>query len=160
MFGLFLLSLNKPTAATSRVYPLQNMSVPQPSLPSACLAPVRTSTKGLPFQLAMALCDAPHDTSAFSAQPRLCSRFIMLEGFSSLASPGHARMHIDTCLPDSNRHESFVHLLLQGISAVGHGLALTAAEFLVFAFVSLVELTLNLNSCPGFRDLGLGFTPG
>jgi hypothetical protein len=70
----------------------------------------------------------------------MCSGFIMLEGFSSLASPGHSRMHINTCLPDSNRHASFVHLLLQGISAVGHGLALTAAEFLVFAFVSLVEL--------------------
>ena len=64
----------------------------------------------------------------------------MLEGFSLLASPGHARMHINTCLPDSNRHASFVHLLLQGISAIGHGLALTAAEFLVFAFVLLVEL--------------------
>ena len=26
----------------------------------------------------------------FSAQPRLCSGFVILEGFSSLASPGHA----------------------------------------------------------------------
>ena len=37
----------------------------QPSHTSACLAPVRTSTKGLPSQLAMALCNALRDDSAF-----------------------------------------------------------------------------------------------
>ena len=71
----------------------------------------------------------------------------MLEGFSSPASPGHARMHIGACLPDSNRRAALVRLLLEGFSslddapaAIGHGLALTAAEFRVLAFVSLVEL--------------------
>ena len=71
----------------------------------------------------------------------------MLEGFSSPASPGHARMHIGACLPDSNRRAALVRLLLEGLSslddapaAIGHGLALTAAEFRVLAFVSLVEL--------------------
>ena len=83
----------------------------------------------------------------FSAQPRLCSGFVMLEGFSSPASPGHVRMHIGACLPDSNRRPALVRLLLEGFSslddapaAIGHGLALTAAEFRVLAFVSLVEL--------------------
>jgi hypothetical protein len=73
----------------------------------------------------------------------------MLEGFSSLASPGHARMHIGACLPDSNRRAALGRLLLEGFSsldvapaAIGHGLALTAAEFRVLAFVSLVELHL------------------
>jgi hypothetical protein len=32
----------------------------------------RPSTKGLPSQLAMALCNAPRDASAFSAHPRPC----------------------------------------------------------------------------------------
>jgi hypothetical protein len=66
----------------------------------------------------------------------------MIEGFSSLASPGHARMHIDACSPDSNRRASLVRLLLEGFSsldaapaAIGHGLVLTAAEFRVSAFV-------------------------
>jgi hypothetical protein len=71
----------------------------------------------------------------------------MLEGFSSLVSPGHARMHIDACSPDSNRRATLVRLLVEGFSSLdaspastGHGLALTAAEFRVLAFVSLVEL--------------------
>jgi hypothetical protein len=95
----------------------------------------------------MVLCNAPRDASAFPAQPRLCSGFVMLEGFSSIASPGHARMHIGDCSPDSNRRVSLLRLLLEGFSsldaapaAIGHGLALTAAEFRVLAFVSLVEL--------------------
>jgi hypothetical protein len=44
-----------------------------PSRPSACLAPVRTSTKGLSFQLAMALCNelnAPRDASCAQPRPR------------------------------------------------------------------------------------------
>jgi hypothetical protein len=43
------------------------------SRPSACLAPVRTSTKGLSFQLAMAFCNAPRDASAFLATPPVLS---------------------------------------------------------------------------------------
>ncbi len=54
----------------------------------------------------------------FSAQPRLCSGFVMLEGFSSLASAGHARMHIGVCLPESNRRPALVRLLLEGFSSL------------------------------------------
>jgi hypothetical protein len=81
---------------TSYEYPLFKPCLfhSPPSLTSACLATVHSSTKGLPLQLAMALCNAPRDASAFSAQPRLYSGFVILEGFSSLASQGHARMHI------------------------------------------------------------------
>jgi hypothetical protein len=50
-------------------------------------------------------------------------------------------------IPGSNRRVSLLRLLLEGFSsldaapaAIGHGLALTAAEFRVLAFVSLVEL--------------------
>ena len=60
------------------------------SRPSACLAPVRTSTKGLPFQLAMALCNAPRDASAFfrATPPRVWilsdpSRGHLLDGKTS-----------------------------------------------------------------------------
>jgi hypothetical protein len=69
----------------------------------------------------------------------------MLEGFSSLASPGHARMHISVCSLDTNRHAALVRLLLEGISsldaaqaAIGHGAAIRPAELRVFlAFVML-----------------------
>ena len=93
----------------------------------------------------MALCNAPRDASAFSAQPRLCSGFVMLEGFASPASPGHARMHIGACLPDSNRRAALVRLLLEGISsldaaqaAIGHGAAIRPADLRVLALVTLV----------------------
>jgi hypothetical protein len=56
-------------------------------------------------------------------------------------------MHIGACSPDSNRRAAIGRLLLEGFSsldaapaAIGHGLALTAAEFRVSDFVSLVEL--------------------
>jgi hypothetical protein len=42
----------------------------------------------------------------------------MLEGFSSFASPGHARMHIGPCSPDSNRRAELVRLLLEGFSSL------------------------------------------
>ena len=81
----------------------------------------------------------------FSAQPRLCSGLVMLEGFSSLASPGHTRMHIGACSLDTNRRAALVRLLLEGISsldaaqaAIGHGAAIRPAELRVFlAFVML-----------------------
>jgi hypothetical protein len=97
--------------------------------------------------MVMTLCNDPRDASAFPAQPRLCSGFVMFEGFSSRASPGHARTHIGACSPDSNRRAALLRLLLEGFSsldaapaAIGHGIPLTAAEFQVLAFVSLVEL--------------------
>ena len=81
----------------------------------------------------------------FSAQPRLCSGLVMLEGFSSLASPGHAQMHIGACSLHTNRRAALVRLLLEGISsldaaqaAIGHGAAIRPAELRVFlAFVML-----------------------
>ena len=63
------------------------------------------------------------------------------------SSPGHNRTHIGVCLPDTDRRAALSRILLDGSAtldaasaAIGHGLALTAAEFRVLAFVSLVEL--------------------
>ena len=42
----------------------------------------------------------------------------MLEGFPSLASAGHARMHIGVRLPESNRRAALVRLLLEGFSSM------------------------------------------
>ena len=63
------------------------------------------------------------------------------------SSPGHNRTHNGVCLPDTDRRAALSRILLDGSAtldaasaAIGHGLALTAAEFRVLAFVSLVEL--------------------
>ena len=63
------------------------------------------------------------------------------------SSPGHNRTHIGVCLPDTDRRAALSRILLDGSAtldaasaAIGHGLALTAAEFRVLAFVSWVEL--------------------
>jgi hypothetical protein len=122
----------------------------QQTLPSArphVLRPCVRQPRGCHFNWLWPFVMLRATPQLFSAQPRLCSGFVMIEGFSSLASPGHARMHIGACLPDSNRRAALVRLLLEGFSsldvapaAMGHGLALTAAEFRVLVFVSLVEL--------------------
>ena len=95
----------------------------------------------------MALCNAPRDASAFSAHPRSCSGSAGLMGQPRWSSPGHNRTHIGVCLPDTDRRAALSRILLDGSTtldaasaAIGHGLALTAAEFRVLAFVSLVEL--------------------
>ena len=63
------------------------------------------------------------------------------------SSPGHNRTHNGVCLPDTDRRAALSRILLDGSAtldaasvAIGHGLALTAAEFRVLAFVSLVKL--------------------
>jgi hypothetical protein len=93
------------TIAASAAVTSKTCSLPSPpSRPSACLAPVRLTTKGLPLQLAMALCNAQRDSSAFSAHPRLawkklreklrCSGSASLMVLSTMASPGtHPNAH-------------------------------------------------------------------
>ena len=63
------------------------------------------------------------------------------------SSPGRNRTHIGVCLSDTDRRAALSRILLDGSAtldaasaAIGHGLALTAAEFRVLAFVSLVDL--------------------
>ncbi len=97
----FCLVLNKTTSVESHVYPL----VFKPCLfhnllshPSACLTSVRTSTKGLPFQLSMALCNDPHNDSAFSTHPCPCSGSACLMVLSMLASPTGTHQNTHWCL--------------------------------------------------------------
>ena len=80
----------------------------------------------------------------------MCSVFALLEGFSSLASPGHARMHIGACSLDTNRRAALVLLLLEGISSldasqatIGHTAAIRPANLRVF----LAFLMLALHPC-------------
>ena len=107
---------------------------------------MRTSTKGLPFQLAMALCNsAPRDASAFSAHPRSCSGSAGLMGQPRWSSPGHNRTHIGVCLLDTNRRAALARILLDGSAtldaaqaALGHGAAIMPADLRVFLALVLL----------------------